>query len=128
MDPIDVQDNINSIELDQQTPVNGTPEQSTNGAVTHDDKESGSTVSRARSTTPAGTSKKTKMESSITPALENQPPMHEIVGGSSVRRYLNEHVTKALLEGLKEVGHVKPEDPLKYLGEFLITKSQESKD
>ncbi|CAK9441702.1 uncharacterized protein LODBEIA_P55700 [Lodderomyces beijingensis] len=53
----------------------------------------------------------------------NLPPLHEIVGGSSVRRYLNKHLTKHLLDGLKEVGRHKPEDPLKYLGEFLIARS-----
>ena len=42
--------------------------------------------------------------------------MHEIVGGSSIGRYLNQHLTKTLLEGLKEVAQIKPEDPLKYLG------------
>ncbi|RLV89956.1 hypothetical protein JA1_004898 [Spathaspora sp. JA1] len=58
---------------------------------------------------------------------QNQQPMHEIVGGSSVRRYLNEHLTKHLLEGLKEVSQVKPEDPLLYLGEFLLNRSEELK-
>ncbi|EGW32207.1 uncharacterized protein SPAPADRAFT_61290 [Spathaspora passalidarum NRRL Y-27907] len=65
-------------------------------------------------------------ESSMdTTPLTNQQPMHEIVGGSSVRRYLNEHLTKHLLEGLKEVSQAKPEDPLRYLGEFLINRSEE---
>ncbi|KAI3403282.1 hypothetical protein KGF56_003870 [Candida oxycetoniae] len=51
------------------------------------------------------------------------PPLHEIVGGSSIRRYLNQHLTRHLLDGLKEVGYLKPRDPLKYLGEFLIARS-----
>lgn len=53
----------------------------------------------------------------------NLPPLHEVVGGSSVRRYLNKHLTQHILDGLKEVGHARPEDPLKYLGEFLIARS-----
>lgn len=61
------------------------------------------------------------------PNENSQLPMHEIVGGSSIRRYLNQHLTKTLLEGLKEVAQIKPEDPLKYLGEYLISKSNESK-
>ncbi|KAG5418525.1 SDC1 [Candida metapsilosis] len=56
------------------------------------------------------------------------PPLHEIVGGSSIRRYLNKHLTQHLLDGLKEVGQVKPEDPLRYLGEFLINRSNEEKE
>ncbi|KAI5957735.1 SDC1 [Candida theae] len=57
----------------------------------------------------------------------NLPPLQEIVGGSSIRRYLNQHLTQHLLDGLKEVGQVKPEDPLKYLGEFLIGRSNEER-
>lgn len=54
-----------------------------------------------------------------------QPPVHGMVGGSSVRQYLNKHVTEHLLEGLKQIGKEKPEDPLKSLGEFLIRRSDE---
>lgn len=54
------------------------------------------------------------------------PPVHEIVGGSSVRQYLNQHLTKHLLDGLKQVGHEKPDDPLLFLGEYLISKSKET--
>lgn len=53
------------------------------------------------------------------------PPVHEAVGGSSVRRYLNEHLTLHLLEGLKMVSLKKPHDPLRELGEFLIARSNE---
>ena len=82
------------------------------------------------SATPVPTSiKKSKLESNKSTSIDIQqpPPIHEIVGGSSVRRYLNEHITLTLLEGLKELAQIKPEDPLKYLGEYLITKSNETK-
>ncbi|CAN3375809.1 hypothetical protein DIURU_003910 [Diutina rugosa] len=52
-------------------------------------------------------------------------PVTEEVGGSSVRRYLNQHLTVHLLEGLKLTSQTKPEDPLKFLGEFLIQRSNE---
>ncbi|CAH6722754.1 hypothetical protein CLIB1444_11S00386 [[Candida] jaroonii] len=55
---------------------------------------------------------------------ESSEPVHEAVGGSSVRKYLNKTLTVHLLEGLKEVGKRKPEDPLKWLGEFLIERSK----
>lgn len=55
-------------------------------------------------------------------------PVHEIVGGSSIRQYLNKHLTKYLLEGLREVGEKKPQDPLTHLGEFLVAKGKEMKD
>ncbi|CAK7902681.1 hypothetical protein CAAN1_07S03928 [[Candida] anglica] len=55
------------------------------------------------------------------------PPIHEMVGGSSVRQYLNQHLTQHLLAGLKEIGNTKPEDPLRWLGEYLIKKSDEEK-
>lgn len=56
-----------------------------------------------------------------------EPPVHEMVGGSSVRQYLNKHLTKHLLEGLKVTARNQPEDPLRELGEFLIARSQELK-
>ncbi|MCH0629567.1 hypothetical protein JNB11_06300 [Kocuria palustris] len=52
-------------------------------------------------------------------------PVTEEVGGSLVRRYLNQHLTVHLLEGLKLTSQTKPEDPLKFLGEFLIQRSNE---
>lgn len=55
-------------------------------------------------------------------------PVHEYAGGSSIRQYLNKTLTVHLLEGLKEVGEKKPEDPLQYLGEFLIKRGQELKE
>lgn len=54
-------------------------------------------------------------------------PIHEIVGGSSVRQYLNKHLTQHLLEGLKQVSKEKSDDPLKSLGNFLIQRSDELK-
>ncbi|KAI5956467.1 hypothetical protein KGF54_000942 [Candida jiufengensis] len=71
--------------------------------------------------------KKLKQEQPII-ETSNLPPLHEIVGGSSIRRYLNKHLTKHLLDGLKEVGDIKPDDPLRYLGEFLIARSDEQKN
>lgn len=56
---------------------------------------------------------------------ETNEPMHEIVGGSSVRQYLNKHLTAHILDGLKQIGNEKPPDPLRVLGEFLIQRSQE---
>lgn len=81
---------------------------------------------RGTTPTPQLQTKQVKQEPIVRDS--NLPPMHEIVGGSSVRRYLNKHLTQHLLDGLKEVGRVKPEDPLKYLGEFLITRSNEGKE
>lgn len=57
----------------------------------------------------------------------NEPPVHEMVGGSSVRQYLNKNVTPHLLEGLKMMAKSKPEDPLRELGEFLIARSEQLK-
>lgn len=74
-----------------------------------------------------------KQEATQAPAPEPTPappvakgqPIHEMVGGSLVRRYLNQHLTTHLLEGLKLTSQTKPEDPLKFLGEFLIKRSSE---
>lgn len=56
-----------------------------------------------------------------------EPPVHEMVGGSSVRQYLNQNLTAHLLEGLKLMAKQKPEDPLRELGEFLIERSKDLK-
>lgn len=55
-------------------------------------------------------------------------PVHEIVGDTSVRQFLNKHFTAHLLTGLKLASKEKPEDPLKWLGEYLISKSEEEKN
>lgn len=70
--------------------------------------------------------KKIKTEESSIPK-HTEPPVHEIVGGSSIRQYLNKHLTQHLLEGLKQVGKDKPEDPLLALGKFLIQRSEDLK-
>lgn len=58
----------------------------------------------------------------------NVPPVHEMVGGSSIRQYLNKNLTQHLLDGLRMVSQNKPEDPLKELGEFLILRSKQLKE
>lgn len=81
-------------------------------------------VENGGSSSPA---KRTKMasEDKQEPNYANELPVHEVVGGSSVRQYLNKHLTQHVLEGLRDVSKDKPEDPLKYLGEFLIQRSNQ---
>ncbi|WPK27600.1 hypothetical protein PUMCH_004996 [Australozyma saopauloensis] len=57
----------------------------------------------------------------------NTPPVHEMVGGLSVRQYLNKNLTEHLLEGLREISRNQPEDPLRELGLLLIKKSDQLK-
>ncbi|SCV05622.1 LANO_0H11540g1_1 [Lachancea nothofagi CBS 11611] len=49
----------------------------------------------------------------------------ETIGGSQTRKYLNKSVTPALLRGMRLVAKHQPENPLKYLGEYLIQESQQ---
>ncbi|CDO94253.1 unnamed protein product [Kluyveromyces dobzhanskii CBS 2104] len=51
-----------------------------------------------------------------------------MIGGSTTRRYLNEHVTKHLLEGMKLIAREQPQDPLRVLGEFLLNASKISEE
>lgn len=67
--------------------------------------------------------KRQKSEGTAEPSVTTTAPMCEIVGGSSVRQYLNKNLTEPLLEGLRIVGREKPEDPLRWLGQFLLDKS-----
>ncbi|CAN3355387.1 hypothetical protein DICA3_B10044 [Diutina catenulata] len=55
-------------------------------------------------------------------------PVYEAVGGSSVRQYLNQHLTQHLLEGLNHVSQQQPDDPLAFLGQFLLQRSKELAD
>lgn len=72
---------------------------------------------------PAKRQKTAENTPSIEDIKHNGPPVHEVVGGSSVRQYLNQHLTEHLLEGLRTVSRTKPEDPLRELGQFLIARS-----
>ncbi|KAH3678441.1 hypothetical protein WICMUC_001458 [Wickerhamomyces mucosus] len=54
-------------------------------------------------------------------------PVHKIIGGAPVRQWLNEHITPHLLDAVREIAKKQPEDPLRQLGELLITKSEELK-
>ncbi|KAH3899462.1 Sdc1p SCDLUD_004906 [Saccharomycodes ludwigii] len=48
----------------------------------------------------------------------------QTVGGSNVRRYLNETITPTLLKGVRLVAQQQPSDPLRFLGEYLINESE----
>ncbi|KAK9491075.1 hypothetical protein V1508DRAFT_463541 [Lipomyces doorenjongii] len=45
-------------------------------------------------------------------------------GGAPTRRYLNELITPALLDGVKLVAREQPENPLEVLGKYLIERSK----
>nr|CAO98830.1 subunit of the COMPASS complex [Nakaseomyces delphensis] len=49
------------------------------------------------------------------------------IGGSQTRRYLNEYVTPALLDGMRQIAIKQPENPLRVLGEYLIARSEDTK-
>ncbi|MCJ1257248.1 COMPASS (complex proteins associated with Set1p) component [Lignoscripta atroalba] len=59
--------------------------------------------------------------------VDAAPPMPSKAAahGAPVRRYLNEKVTGVLLEGMKKLAAEQPEDPLKVLGEYLLSRSKE---
>lgn len=80
------------------------------------------TKNKSSSSTPNPTKRKAQ---DIQP-IEFEEPIHEYIGGSSIRRYLNEHITEHLMQGLKKVGTERPEEPLKWLGHYLIEKSKET--
>ncbi|KAK9333798.1 hypothetical protein V1520DRAFT_330620 [Lipomyces starkeyi] len=45
-------------------------------------------------------------------------------GGAPTRRYLNELITPALLDGVKLVAREQPENPLEVLGKYLLERSK----
>lgn len=50
-------------------------------------------------------------------------PAKMVPNGAPARRYLNEKVTGVLLEGMKMLARDQPPDPLRVLGEYLVTES-----
>ena len=60
-------------------------------------------------------------------APDSSALLANVVGGSQVRRYLNEQVTPSLLAGMRQIAAEQPEDPLRALGEFLISESERLK-
>ena len=59
------------------------------------------------------------------PSASQQAPTQPIPHGSPTRVYLNQHVTPYLLEAMKHLATNEPEKPLKFLSDFLATKSAE---
>ena len=45
----------------------------------------------------------------------------------AITPFLQEKFQAAIEEGLKEIVHRRPDDPVKFLGEFLLKKSQQIK-
>ncbi|TQN72448.1 Set1 complex component sdc1 [Colletotrichum shisoi] len=52
--------------------------------------------------------------------LPNQAVEH----GDTARKYINNHVSAVLLEGMKIIGKNQPKNPLKVLGDFLLEESR----
>ncbi|EGX93966.1 COMPASS complex subunit Sdc1, putative [Cordyceps militaris CM01] len=81
----------------------------------------GASPAPARTGTPA--------QASRAPSVHPDPgftlPSEAAPNGDSTRRYLNNKVTGALLEGMKMLAKEQPDDPLRVLGEYLIQKSKE---
>ncbi|KAK0632566.1 hypothetical protein B0T14DRAFT_504580 [Immersiella caudata] len=53
--------------------------------------------------------------------MPSEAPPH----GAPVRQYLNTKVTGVLLDGMKLIAYEQPKDPLRVLGEYLLTRSKE---
>lgn len=93
----------------------------------NDSKEPEPTIKREKSSkTPESDAKRYKpSEEPEVDDFTSTEPVHEIVGGSTIRKYLNQHLSHHLLDGLRQLGYEKPEDPVRWLGEFLIERSKQ---
>ncbi|SMN22253.1 similar to Saccharomyces cerevisiae YDR469W SDC1 Subunit of the COMPASS (Set1C) complex, which methylates lysine 4 of histone H3 and is required in chromatin silencing at telomeres [Maudiozyma saulgeensis] len=61
------------------------------------------------------------------PSLNEGKSLADIIGGSQVRRYLNENVTPYLLQGMRDIANEQPNEPLRVLGEYLIKENDRLK-
>ncbi|KAA8570418.1 hypothetical protein MFRU_005g04580 [Monilinia fructicola] len=83
----------------------------------------------ARTSTPVpkvngnaeNSSRATSQHPDTGPSLPTEASIH----GAPARVYLNQTVTGSLLEGMKLLAKEQPKDPLRVLGEFLLSKSRE---
>ncbi|KAK3363089.1 hypothetical protein B0T25DRAFT_562120 [Lasiosphaeria hispida] len=82
--------------------------------------EAGGTSSRAASAhpDPAATA---GGGAGVSFSLPSEVPVH----GAPLRQYLNTKVTGVLLQGMKVLAKEQPSDPLRVLGEFLLSRSRE---
>ncbi|KAK2071255.1 hypothetical protein P8C59_005693 [Phyllachora maydis] len=103
-------------------------------ATTNGDKPSTFTSSTFAPTPPAAAaaavpSDPSRAPSSLPPEAPpergQQPlPAEPAAHGAPVRQYLNSTVVPAVLEGMKRLAQDKPENPLRWLGDFLLAEAQ----
>ncbi|KAJ8059230.1 hypothetical protein OCU04_012199 [Sclerotinia nivalis] len=83
----------------------------------------------ARTSTPVpkvnGNAENSSRATSQHPDAGPSLPTEASVHGAPARVYLNQTVTGSLLEGMKLLAKDQPKDPLRVLGEFLLSKSKE---
>lgn len=56
------------------------------------------------------------------------PQGADLNAGAPTRQWINENVTPTLLEGMRMLVREKPQEPLRVLGEYLISKSGEKSE
>lgn len=49
----------------------------------------------------------------------------DVVGGAELRRWFNTEITYELVAALKEISKVRPENPLRWLGQRLMDRAEE---
>ncbi|MCJ1328852.1 hypothetical protein MMC10_005529 [Thelotrema lepadinum] len=67
----------------------------------------------------------TRNNAADTPSLGSVMPTQATPHGAPTRRYMNEKITRHLLEGMKRVAIERPRQPLRFLGEFLLERSRQ---
>ena len=91
-----------------------------------DSKKSPNEVERSSTTKDTSETPPIKKQRASTENTnDSDSPVYEVVGGSTLRRYLNKNLTQHLLDGVREVSKEKPEDPVRWLGNFLIERSNQ---
>lgn len=78
-------------------------------------------------TTASSTSGSAATHKEISYNYPKDQPVETIMGGAPIRQWINKHLTKAVLDGMRHVAKQKPQDPVRVLGEYLIKISEENK-
>lgn len=82
------------------------------------DVKKGTSESKSTEQTPS-------LKNETTLSIPDPVSMSDSIGGAPVRKWLNKEVSPYLLQGMRELVKVQPEDPLTYLGEYLIHAAKE---
>ena len=60
-------------------------------------------------------------------AMDDQPDDESVNPNLPIRQYMDTHIMPSLIEALEKLTQDKPEDPIQYIGEYLLREDDKVK-